>query len=97
MEISGLEPGWPRRLLHVPSMTSLEKQDGHIYGNDKEPAYNILSYTWGRWEVPQGNSALMVHGVPWTIPAVDESHFSVTELKKVISRISLGSNNNSEG
>ena len=71
-------------------MTSLERQEGNIYGDFVEPDYSILSYTWGRWEVPHGNPALEVHGVPWRIPAIDDSHFSVTQLQRAIWNISIG-------
>ena len=82
-------PEWPLRLLHVPTMTSLERQEGNIYGNSVEPDYNILSYTWGRWQVADGNPALVVRGLPWRIPAIDEKHFSVMQLQRVIWNISL--------
>ncbi|KAL9064115.1 MAG: hypothetical protein Q9161_009086 [Pseudevernia consocians] len=82
-------PEWPLRLLHVPTMTSLERQEGNVYGNSVEPDYNILSYTWGRWQVADGNPALVVRGVPWRIPAIDEHHFSAMQLQRVIWNISL--------
>lgn len=40
---------WPRRLLHVPTMTSFEWAPGNYYGSTQEPSYNATSYTWGRW------------------------------------------------
>ena len=89
MSNSTFQPEWPLRLLHVPTMTSLERQEGNIYGSFKEPPYSILSYTWGRWEVSDGTPALKVDGVGWTIPAVDENHFSATQLQKAIWNISL--------
>lgn len=82
-------PEWPLRLLHVPTMTSLERREGNIYGKFMEPDYNILSYTWGRWQVADGNPALVVRGVPWRIPAIDEQHFSAIQLQRVIWNISL--------
>ena len=42
---------WPRRLLHVPSMTSLEWQPGDKYGEHVQPRYNAVSYTWGRFSL----------------------------------------------
>ena len=42
---------WPRRLLHVPSMTSLEWQPGDRYGEHFQPRYNAISYTWGRFSL----------------------------------------------
>lgn len=88
---------WPLRLLHVPTMTSLERQEGNIYGDFTEPDYNILSYTWGRWQVADGNPALVVCGVPWRVPAIDEQHFSVKQLQRVIWNISLGEQSEIEG
>ena len=42
---------WPHRLLHVPSMTSLEWQPGDKYGEHIQPRYNAVSYTWGRFSL----------------------------------------------
>lgn len=86
------DPGkdWPSRLLHVPTMTSmvLEMANGHaLYGGQADPAYNILTYTWGRWARPVG-SAIEVKGVSWKIPPVDPAHFSVDDFLQVIRRIS---------
>ncbi|KAF8533279.1 hypothetical protein BDD12DRAFT_947524, partial [Trichophaea hybrida] len=79
---------WPLRLLHVPSMTSYEWTEGNKYGNVKEPPYNTVSYTWGCWKLDRGPS-LPVKGVGWTVPAVDENHFSVTDLQNLVKRISI--------
>jgi hypothetical protein len=86
------DPGkdWPSRLLHVPTMTSmvLEMVNGHaLYGGQADPAYNILTYTWGRWARPVG-PAIEVKGVPWKIPPIDPAHFSVDDFLQVIKRIS---------
>lgn len=78
---------WPRRLLHVPSMTSHERDESNSYGGILEPKYNILTYTWGRWQVSEGSS-LDVCGTSWRIPAVDPTHFTVTDLEKVLQVIS---------
>ncbi|EMR67795.1 hypothetical protein UCREL1_5201 [Eutypa lata UCREL1] len=32
-------------------MTSLEWQPGNLYGRHREPEYNAISYTWGRWRL----------------------------------------------
>ena len=90
MDEIGLRREWPLRLLHVPSMTSIVRQEGNRYGNCVEPAYSILSYTWGRWKLPSENPALNVRGIDWKVPAVDEKHFSVAQLENAIWRISLG-------
>ncbi|CAD6567922.1 MAG: hypothetical protein ASARMPRED_001189 [Alectoria sarmentosa] len=91
-----VQPEWPLRLLHVPTMTSLERQEGNIYGDFVEPDYSILSYTWGRWAVAHGNPALEVRGVTWRIPAIDEKHFSATQLQRAIWNISLGEQSENE-
>ncbi|RYP35791.1 hypothetical protein DL768_010964 [Monosporascus sp. mg162] len=76
---------WPRRLLHVPSMTSHEWKPGNFYGKAKEPSYNAISYTWGRFEVKNG-PAIKINGVTWKIPSIDPSHFSVAEFETAIAR-----------
>jgi hypothetical protein len=80
---------WPRRLMHVtPScMTSFERQPGNIYNNQKEPRYNILTYTWGRFELRDGSPSIDVGGAEWDIPAVRPSHFSVEQFKQTITTI----------
>ncbi|KUI65531.1 hypothetical protein VM1G_00131 [Cytospora mali] len=78
---------WPRRLLDISTLTSLERQDGNIYGDEREPPFSILSYTWGRWSIGSG-PRLPVSGVTWTIPAVDERRaFTVTSFQDVIRQI----------
>jgi hypothetical protein len=78
-----ISPQWPRRLLHVPTMTSVERSDGNMYGQDKEPEYNALSYKWGLFVVDDG-PRLEVKGINWRIPAVDQTRFSVKELERVL-------------
>ncbi|MCJ1390727.1 hypothetical protein MMC18_003588 [Xylographa bjoerkii] len=74
---------WPRRLLYLPSMTSLEHQPGHVYGDIVEPEYNAISYTWGRYEASSGQR-LGVNGVSWKIPAIKEEHFTVQQFKEAL-------------
>jgi hypothetical protein len=74
---------WPRRLLHVASMTSHERQDGNIYGSSKEPDYNVLSYTWGRWQTTH-EAALEIDNVTWQIPAVQSTIFTVEQFQHTI-------------
>ncbi|KAI0899296.1 hypothetical protein F4806DRAFT_333206 [Annulohypoxylon nitens] len=83
-----VEPQWPRRLLHIPSMTSVERQDGNTYGpnNEQEPNYSILTYTWGRWPAP-GGPHIPVSGTTWAIPAVDEAKFTVASFREVINKM----------
>ncbi|KAH0534036.1 hypothetical protein FGG08_007361 [Glutinoglossum americanum] len=81
---------WPRRLLHVPSMTSCKWAPGNTYRGCQNPPYIALSYTWGRFQLrtPEQNpqvTSIPVRGVPWAIPRVDpDRHFSVDEFQYVI-------------
>ena len=79
---------WPRRLLHVESMHSYPWQPGNIYGGVKEPTYNAISYTWGRWALRENDrpevTALPVHGTPWNIPRVDPQHFCVSDFHNAV-------------
>lgn len=79
---------WPRRLLHIPSMTSLERGEGNVYGGDKEPNYAIVSYTWGRYQITEG-PRLRVEGMDWEIPAIDPNHFTVTALEHLLSHVAM--------
>ncbi|RYN19229.1 hypothetical protein AA0119_g13091 [Alternaria tenuissima] len=79
---------WPRRLLHIPSMRSIERSEDANYDHHHEPKYATLSYTWGRYENPGGPS-LHVLNVPWAIPSVDPKHFTVMQLQNVIDSIKL--------
>lgn len=84
-----LDGQWPRRLLHIPTMTSVEREDGDAYIGHHRPRYNILSYTWGRWEVRDADpkrERLQVAGVSWTVPAV--SCFSAEEFHRAILKMS---------
>ncbi|KAK8080294.1 hypothetical protein PG997_008112 [Apiospora hydei] len=85
--------GWPQRLLHVESMVSYEWTSGNVYGGHKEPAYCAVSYTWGRWQLPNDDgetgvesAAIKVHGVPWRIPRIDPVHFRPADLTQALQR-----------
>lgn len=54
-------------------MSSVERKAGDIYEGVKRPKYNILSYTWGRWEDrnPEPDRRLPISGISWKIPVVD--------------------------
>ncbi|KAL8712187.1 MAG: hypothetical protein Q9220_003621 [cf. Caloplaca sp. 1 TL-2023] len=79
---------WPRRLLYVPDMYSFERQPGNVYGDVAEPRYNILSYTWGRWQVPYGRvEPLHVNGISWKIPSVDPNIFTAQQLASVLRHV----------
>ncbi|KAI1758358.1 heterokaryon incompatibility protein-domain-containing protein [Xylaria castorea] len=82
---------WPRRLLHIPTLTSYERSDNDTYNGIKEPDYSILSYTWGRFQVkdPSVGKSLPIKGVSWNIPAVQESHFTVDQFHKVLNLMGL--------
>ncbi|KAI2775676.1 heterokaryon incompatibility protein-domain-containing protein [Daldinia loculata] len=81
---------WPRRLLHVPSMTSCKWAPGNSYGGKRNPSYIAVSYTWGRFQLRSPDEkphvgALPIRGVPWTIPRVDpDVHFTVDEFQHII-------------
>ena len=64
--IDSVPAKWPRRLLHVETMTSLERQSDNTYGHDREPAFAIVSYKWGHWVIKQG-SRLYVYGITRTL------------------------------
>lgn len=79
---------WPRRLLHVPSLTSYEWQPGSCYGPASSPAYNAITYTWGRWRLgdnqAQSVQAINVSGVPWKIPTVQPNLFTDSQSLHVV-------------
>ncbi|KAL8418086.1 hypothetical protein RB594_001633 [Gaeumannomyces avenae] len=82
---------WPRRLLHVPTLTSHEWRPGHRYGGHERPAYNTLSYTWGRYALKEGEQPA-VKALPiriqgrrtWKIPRINPAHFSVEEFHAAV-------------
>lgn len=83
---------WPRRLLHVPTMTSYCWQPGHIYGTFMAPRYNAITYSWGRYMLPTPDllphvRPLDIKGVEWNIPRVNPEHFSQDEFMTVIKKI----------
>ncbi|KAI0460578.1 heterokaryon incompatibility protein-domain-containing protein [Xylaria acuta] len=80
------ESYWPRRLLHIPTLTSYSRNDNATYNGVKEPRYSVLSYTWGRFQVkdPGAGKSLPVKGVSWGIPTIQESHFTVDQFHKVL-------------
>ncbi|KAK6361608.1 hypothetical protein TWF730_005327 [Orbilia blumenaviensis] len=85
---------WPKRLLHIPSMTSVEREGFSCYGTVERPEYSILTYTWGRWRIRSGppGPSLPVKGTPWRIPAVHPDHFTVESFEKVIKRLGQSGN-----
>ena len=87
---------WPQRLLHIPSMTSVERQGLYSYQRGKDgktvdrPQYCCLSYTWGRFErAPKdpNHGRLAVASIDWDIPAIEESHFTAGDFKKAVKQM----------
>ncbi|KAF2260842.1 hypothetical protein CC78DRAFT_522758 [Lojkania enalia] len=83
--------GWPRRLLHVRSMTSVERQGVDVYKGIKAPAYNAISYTWGRWAADDSD-AIKIKNVSWKIPGIQPSHFTVEEFNAAIRKAAENGN-----
>lgn len=83
---SGIASYWPRRLLHIPTMNSIERDETNSYSGQKEPKYGILTYTWGRWHTKWGPT-LDIKGTTWKIPSVGEEHFSVADFKSIIDKM----------
>src|SRR5450432_2251321 len=79
---------WPRRLLHIASMTSYPWMPSNRYGDYYSPAYTALSYTWGRWKLSDGVQpdvrAIPVKGVAWDIPRIDPIHFTAEQFHDAI-------------
>ncbi|MCJ1261787.1 hypothetical protein MMC22_001655 [Lobaria immixta] len=63
----------------------MERRPGNIYGEDKEPSYSILSYTWGRFQVSEG-PRVEIKGIDWTIPTISEDHFRTEDLTRVLNQ-----------
>jgi heterokaryon incompatibility protein (HET) len=83
-----VETYWPARLLHIPTLTSIQREGNESYKGISRPKYGILTYTWGRWKTT-GGDALPIKGTTWTIPSVEPEHFTVSEFLDVIERIRL--------
>lgn len=83
---------WPRRLLHIPTMTSHERGNGNVYNGVKEPDYSVISYTWGRFQTSylQYGCSLTVHNVTWDIPSIDDAHFTVEAFQDALNQITAG-------
>ncbi|KAI0454253.1 hypothetical protein F5B21DRAFT_476442 [Xylaria acuta] len=84
---------WPRRLLHLPSYSSLEWQPGHTYGQYQQPKYSAISYTWGRFRLDTMHSLTQamrnVKGIEidnclWTIPPINPTRFTVDEFRAAL-------------
>ncbi|KAI0549030.1 hypothetical protein F4679DRAFT_548735 [Xylaria curta] len=84
---------WPRRLLHLPSYSSLEWQPRHAYGGYQKPKYNAISYTWGRFRLDtmRGSSealrkvkGIKIDNCSWAIPPIDPARFTVDEFRMAL-------------
>lgn len=79
---------WPRRLLHVPTLTSYEWQPGNKYGSWEEPSYNAVTYTWGRWRLRENDQpnveSLGVLNTPWKIPRVQPAAFTPAQILETV-------------
>ncbi|KAI0544327.1 heterokaryon incompatibility protein-domain-containing protein [Xylaria curta] len=89
--ITFVQTYWPRRLLHVDgqTLTPVERVGDATYGTFERPTYNILSYTWGRFESSAGE-AIVIHNTPWKIPRILPDHFTTSDFYRVINRVSQG-------
>lgn len=89
-EFQSVEKYWPRRLLHIPTMTSVEKSGFNTYGTAREPKYSILTYIWGRFEDRTSDPLpprLPVIGVTWKIPAIQKEYFTAEDFQRVVNRV----------
>ena len=87
---------WPRRLLHVPSMTSMEWKPGDRYGQHVAPRYNAVSYTWGRYDLDfpgakksrqyRKTKSIEIKGIEWPVPRISPEHFRVDQFQRLIWR-----------
>ncbi|KUI54507.1 hypothetical protein VP1G_01849 [Cytospora mali] len=86
------EKHWPLRLLRLDgnAFKSVQRSGPSTYEGTKLPNYNILSYTWGRWQTEVGE-ALPIQNVKWKIPIVARQGFSVEAFAKVVRHVSQGS------
>lgn len=80
-------PLWPLRLLHIPTMTSIQRTGDSTYGTIDSPRYAILTYTWGRFRAASDKPALEVKELSWTIPSIKDEHFTADDFRRVIARM----------
>lgn len=70
-------------------MRSVCWKPGNIYNGAREPRYNAISYTWGRFAIrgaeqrPEVGS-LEVGNIPWAVPRVNPSHFTVADFQNAL-------------
>jgi len=83
---------WPRRLLYIPTLTSFPWRPGNAYNDIVEPDYFAITYTWGRWELDDGDFPelkALDFGTPWKIPRVNPDCFTPDELRQLIRKLPL--------
>lgn len=94
---------WPARLLCIDDWTSYRRRSsssgGVWYGDDQDPKYAIISYTWGRYrndgrytrDGAVNNTytpTLPVRGIDWNVPSIDpEKGFSSEDFEHVLEEI----------
>lgn len=97
---------WPNRLLDVRTMTSYPRTGKAVYNGITEPAYNIISYTWGRYEDHDETSGaepldVTIKDGTWKLPVINPSRqdngrggsvypFSMQELECVLRVVAQG-------
>lgn len=64
-------------------MTSVERSAHNSYRGIVCPSYNAISYTWGRF-VDGNERSIQINNVPWRIPSIRVSHFSVADFEAAI-------------
>ena len=79
---------WPNRLLRIKDMTSyevrMEGSDAYYRKKDKNPEYNIVSYTWGRYTNDSGD-AISIKGIDWSVPKINPKEaFSSDKFKNLL-------------
>ncbi|KAL3442677.1 heterokaryon incompatibility protein-domain-containing protein [Aspergillus insuetus] len=75
----------PKRLLHIPSMTSMT-WESVVSRLERPPPYNALSYTWGRF-TSEEDPPLDVRGISWRVPGIRPSHFTASEFCDILTTI----------
>ncbi|KAI1157388.1 heterokaryon incompatibility protein-domain-containing protein [Nemania serpens] len=85
LQFQSIEKYFPRRLLHIPSLTSYERDSQGYYNGINEPPYSTLSYTWGRYQTHECIPSLPVKGITWEVPKIQESHFTPDQFRRALS------------
>lgn len=75
-------------------MTSYPWTPGNRYGGVKEPTYNAISYTWGRFVLKDEDAAysstrpLHVKGIHWPVPRINPLHFTEGQFQHIMNTLS---------